>query len=69
VRVSGAVAIGAIGPAAKDAVDALAKALKDKSKAVKEAALEALGDIGPDAKSALPAIKVFAASASKDQKK
>jgi HEAT repeat protein len=56
VRDRAAEALGKIGPAAKDAVPALSRALNDPDKAVGTRAAEALGRIGPAAKAAVPAL-------------
>ena len=48
--------MGGIGPAAKDAVPALIKALKDKDFNVRRSAAAAVGKIGPAAKDAVPAL-------------
>lgn len=57
VQMSAAVALGTIGPAAKDAVPALIQALKyDQSSEVRGAALSALAGIGPAARDAVPAL-------------
>ena len=50
------VALGKIGPEAKDAVPALTELLNDKNENVRSAAAIALGGIGPAAKSAVPAL-------------
>src|SRR5262249_4562651 len=55
VRWEAAAALGAIGPAAKDAVPALTKALADSSSAVRRNAAEALGTIGAGTKADLAA--------------
>jgi HEAT repeat protein len=49
-------ALGALGPAAKDAVPALTELLKHKSWWIISVAAEALGAIGPDARSAVPVL-------------
>jgi len=49
-------ALAEIGPAAKEAVPHLAKALEHEDPEVRLQALVALGNIGPDSQSALPAI-------------
>ena len=56
VRGGAAIALGKIGPAAKDAVPALITAIKDKHQNVRWRAAEALGKIGPVAKVAVPAL-------------
>lgn len=56
-RVKAAVAIGEIGPGAKEAVPALVATLKDRDVSVRAAAAYSLGQIGPDAKGALPELK------------
>ena len=45
-----------MGPAARDAVPALAKAVRDPARSVRQAAVKALGAIGPEASPALPAL-------------
>jgi hypothetical protein len=59
VRGPAANAIGAIGPAAKSAVRALAEGLAAKGETVfvLRAEASALGDIGPDAREAIPALR------------
>ncbi len=52
-RSRAAVAIGRMGPVAKEAVPALTAALKDRDVGVRAASAHALGKIGPDAKNAL----------------
>jgi HEAT repeat protein len=47
---------GQFGPAAKDAVEPLAAALKDEDPSIRMQAAMALGSIGPAAKSAVPAL-------------
>ena len=49
-------AIGKVGPGAKDAVPALIDALKDKESGVRGSACFALGEIGPAASAAIPAL-------------
>jgi len=49
-----------MGPAAKDAVPALIKALGDEDWVLRQNAAEALGEIGPAAKDALPKLKELA---------
>jgi HEAT repeat protein/S1-C subfamily serine protease len=48
--------LGAMGPKAKNAVDALMKLLQDPDKLAKKLALTALGNIGPDARPACDAL-------------
>lgn len=59
VRAPAADALGAIGPAARDAVGPLARRLasKDEQVFVLRSIAYALGNIGPDARSALPALE------------
>jgi vesicle coat complex subunit len=63
VRRSAADALSNIGPAAADAVPALAEALKDQDTGVRRSAADALSNIGPAAADAVPAL----AEALKDQ--
>src|SRR5205823_299713 len=56
VRWNAALALGEIGPAARDAVPALIAALKAKDDSDSWAAAAALGGIGPAAKAAVPAL-------------
>ncbi len=57
LRVEAAECLGRLGPAAKDEVPALVKALKeDREGDVRERVAEALGRIGPDARSAKEAL-------------
>ncbi len=56
-RSRAAIALGRMGPAARDAVPALSTALKDRDVSVRAASAYALGRIGPDAKSALADLK------------
>jgi hypothetical protein len=56
VRISAAVALGQIGPEAKEAVPALIKALGDSDPGMRYRSAEALGQIGPEAKEAVPAL-------------
>jgi HEAT repeat protein len=53
VRLEAAQALAQIGPAAKEAVPALAKSLADKEEEVRSVTAFALGEIGPDAKGAV----------------
>jgi HEAT repeat protein len=55
-RAASARILGEIGPAAKDAAPALAEALKDTDRDVRQNAAQALGYIGPGAKVAAPAL-------------
>jgi len=55
-RAASARILGEIGPAAKDAAPALAEALKDADREVRQNAAQALGYIGPGARSAAPAL-------------
>jgi HEAT repeat protein len=55
-RAASARILGEIGPAAKDAAPALAEALKDANRDVRQNAAQALGYIGPGAKVAAPAL-------------
>ena len=55
-RAASARILGEIGPAAKDAAPALAEALKDADREVRQNAAQALGYIGPGAKGAAPAL-------------
>ena len=55
-RAASARILGEIGPAAKDAAPALAEALKDTERDVRQNAAQSLGYIGPGAKSAAPAL-------------
>lgn len=63
-RARSAVAIGRIGPDAKEAVPALVVTLKDPDLGVRAAAAYTLGQIGPDAKSALPDLEPLTRQAS-----
>lgn len=56
VRISAAVALGQIGPEAKEAVPSLIKALGDSDPGMRYRAAEALGKIGSEAKEAIPAL-------------
>lgn len=56
VRISAAVALGQIGPEAKEAVPSLIKALDDSDPGMRYRAAEALGKIGSEAKEAVPAL-------------
>jgi HEAT repeat protein len=56
VRLSAAMALGSIGPDAKDGVPALVRALKDRDTEVRLQAAKALGAIGPAAQDAIPAL-------------
>lgn len=56
-RNNAAYSIARMGPAAKSAVPALIKALKDPEPAVRFPVCIALREIGPDAKDAVPALK------------
>jgi uncharacterized caspase-like protein len=56
VRISAAVALGQIGPDAKEAVPSLIKALGDSDPGMRYRAAEALGKIGSEAKEAIPAL-------------
>jgi len=58
--------LGTLGPAAREAVPALAKGLTDEGKWVPETCANALGNIGPAAKSAIPALSK--AADSKDER-
>ncbi len=55
-RAASARILGEIGPAAKDAAPALAEALKDVDRDVRQNAAQSLGYIGPGAKGAAPAL-------------
>lgn len=55
-RAASARILGEIGPAAKDAAPALAEALKDSERDVRQNAAQSLGYIGPGAKTAAPAL-------------
>ncbi len=57
VRLRAIVAIGKMGPAAKDAVPRLSNMLKETDATIKHAALDALGQIGPAAAFALPRLR------------
>ena len=57
VRQQAALALGKIGPAAKEGVSALAVALDDGEWPVRRQAAIALGEIGPDAKLAKPVLQ------------
>jgi HEAT repeat protein len=57
VRLRAAVALGKMGPAAKEAVPKLSNMLKESDPALKRAALEALGQIGSAATFALPRLR------------
>jgi len=59
-RGAAASALRTMGPAAKDAVPALIKALGDEDWVLRQNAAEALGEIGPAAKDALPKLKELA---------
>jgi HEAT repeat protein len=59
-RSRAAIALGKMGPEAKEAVPALTAALKDRDVSVKAAAAHALGKIGPDAKGALDELQKLA---------
>jgi HEAT repeat protein len=65
VRRAAAKELSEFGAEAKDAVEALKKAVTDKDGFVRRFAAEALGNIGADAKSAVPAL----ATALKDERK
>jgi HEAT repeat protein len=56
VRISAAVALGQIGPEAKEAVPSLIKALGDSDIRVRHGAINALGKIGSSAESVVPAL-------------
>ena len=56
-RARAAIALGRMGPAAKEAVPGLTAVLKDRDVSVRSAAAYALGRIGPDAKPALAALQ------------
>lgn len=56
VRISAAVALGQIGPEAKEAVPSLAKGLNDTDPGMRYRAAEALGKIGSEAKEAIHAL-------------
>jgi HEAT repeat protein len=56
-RSRAAIALGKMGPAAREAVPALSATLKDRDVSVRAASAYALGRIGPDAKSALADLK------------
>jgi len=58
-RLASARILGEIGPAAKDAAPALAEALKDPDRDVRQNAAQSLGYIGPGAKAAAPGL-IFA---------
>ncbi|MHC4506691.1 MAG: HEAT repeat domain-containing protein, partial [Planctomycetota bacterium] len=55
-RYPAAKALGELGPAAKKAVPALARAVADEDESVRAQAAHALGEIGPEAKGAVPAL-------------
>ena len=55
-RRDAALQLGQVGPAAKDAVPALVKALGDSDKQVWSYAIGALAALGPEAKEAIPAL-------------
>ena len=57
VRVSAAMALDNMGPAAAPAVPALIKALRDPDAKVRPWAARALGSIGPAAEAAVPALQ------------
>jgi HEAT repeat protein len=57
VRLRAIVAIGKMGPAAKEAVSKLSNMLKESDETIKRAALEALGQMGPTAAFALPRLR------------
>lgn len=56
VRWGAAVALGEIGPEAKEAVPALIRAMGDEEEEVRDAAVRALGWIGPEAGAAAPGL-------------
>jgi len=56
VRQNAALALGAIGPDAKEAVPALTKLLQDPEWTVRRHAALALGEIGPAAQESMPAL-------------
>ena len=56
LRVSAALALENMGPAAEPAVPALTKAVRDEDVRVRQAVVKALAAIGPAAKPALPAL-------------
>jgi uncharacterized protein (TIGR03067 family) len=58
VRAQAALALGRIGPGAKDAVTGLTKVLKDQDPLARARAAAALGRIGPTATAAMPALVV-----------
>ncbi len=66
VRRKAAIALGRIGPAAKEAVPALITALKDENKYVRRVAAEALGRIGRAAKQAVAALTKASEDEDKD---
>jgi HEAT repeat protein len=55
-RRNAALALGRIGPEARTAVQALARALKDKDQDVRQEAAASLGHMGPEGKAAVPVL-------------
>jgi HEAT repeat protein len=66
VRAWAALALGEIGPDAKEAVLVLIKLVRDPEEGCRNDACIALGDIGPAAKDALPALRIALNDPSKD---
>ncbi|HKI18141.1 MAG TPA: HEAT repeat domain-containing protein, partial [Isosphaeraceae bacterium] len=64
-RQAAARALGILGPDAKPAVPALARAASDADSSVRSSAIRALGAIGPEAKEAVPALVRAASDADK----
>ncbi len=60
MRERAALALGLIGPAAKEAVPALIATLRDEDGLVRGYAAYALGEIGPAANEAVPALEAAA---------
>jgi HEAT repeat protein len=58
VRAAAALALGRIGPEAREAVPVLIPALQDESEAVRRAAAEALGNLEAAASAAMPALRL-----------
>ena len=69
MRINAALALGGIGPAAKDAVPALIIALKDEEENIRLTAALALGDNGPAAKDAVPALTKWLKDENEDERK